>query len=182
MNGCNGKLITCLRRPVYSCKWHFCASLADQHQSWDPHILGAAGGLPPLPRSEAKCHFHSSGQHSCSPCKQTLCRQVWIIYHISSFLQLGKAERQSPEQNIYGRSLKKNKNKNNNNDTVAWTKTHGISSSGPLLYMAPAALACWMESMMRSMLPWKSMAHWLREHVAKTTFRPIVVCWERGSS
>lgn len=65
----NRKLFTCLRRPVYSCKWHFCASLADQRQSWDPHMLGVAGGPPPPPRSEAKCRSHSSGQHSCIPCK-----------------------------------------------------------------------------------------------------------------
>ena len=48
-----------------------------------------------------------------------------------------------------------------------------ISSSGPTRSFAPLLLATRMDSTMRSLLPVKSRAHWLRAQVATCIKRPM---------
>ena len=49
----------------------------------------------------------------------------------------------------------------------------GISSSGPVRYLAPASRAFSMEATILSKLPSKSKAHWFKVQTAKVTLRPI---------
>lgn len=54
-------------------------------------------------------------------------------------------------------------------------KTHVISNSGPVRYVAPISRASMIDCNIREWFPSKSSAHWLSVDTATVTFRPIFV-------